>query len=137
MSHWCPKSQHHIRACLGGQNSAQSGLALLVTLILLLVLMVMGAGIANIASTQSDLVAAGGASYSSCIVEKLASTASLGIGNEVGTTNGYGLSTFTYTLRITATGNFNVPLTDNKINKTFWQSNSSRSILEVVVTYTP
>ena len=189
---------------------AQSGLALVVTLILLLVLMVMGAGIAYIASTQADLVAAvankpvsidagetcfdnalewldtsagkswvngtgapydlavtgnplsgktvladtvplgqtdsrntkfkdrmGRAGYSSCIVEKLASTASLGIGSEVGTTNGYGVSTFTYTIRMTAIGNFNVPLTGNSINKTFWQSNSSRSVLEVVVSYTP
>lgn len=191
-------------------DSSQSGLALVVTLILLLVLMVMGAGIAFIASTQSDLVAAvankpvsieagetcfdnaiewldtsagkswvngvgaqydlatagnplsgksvladtvplgqtdsrsakfkdrvGRASYSSCIVEKLASTASLGIGSEVGTTNGYGVSSFTYTIRMTAIGNFNVPLTGNAINKTFWQSNSSRSVLEVVVSYTP
>jgi len=80
---------------------------------------------------------AGRASYSSCIVEKLASTSSLGIGSEVGTSNGYGISTFTYTIRITAIGNYNVPLTGSVINKTFWQSNSSRSILEAVVQYTP
>lgn len=188
----------------------ESGLALVVTLILLLVLMVMGSGIAYIASIQSDLVAAvankplsieagetcfdnaiewmgtsagkswvngvgapydlattgnplngktiladtvplglsdarstkfkdraGRASYSSCIVEKLASTASLGIGTEVGTSNGYGVSTFTYTIRITATGNYNVPLSAGIINKAFWQSNSSRSVLEAVVQYTP
>lgn len=220
MSHWCPSKTPLIKATLSAHhaahqvavthNAAQSGLALVVTLILLLVLMVMGAGIAFIASTQSDLVAAvankpvsieagetcfdnaiewldtsagkswvngvgapydlaktgnplsgktvladtvplgqtdsrsakfkeraGRASYSSCMIEKLASTASLGIGTEVGTSNGYGLSTFTYTIRITAIGNFNVPLTGNQINKTFWQSNSSRSILEVVVSYTP
>jgi len=193
----------------GGLNN-QSGLALVVTLILLLVLMLMGGGIAYIASTQSDLVSAvankplsieagetcfdnaidwfatstgktwvngsglpydlaatgaplagktvladtiplgqtdsrsakfkdraGRASYSSCIVEKLASTSSLGIGSEVGTSNGYGISTFTYTIRITATGNYNVPLTGSVINKAFWQSNSSRSVLEAVVQYTP
>lgn len=58
MYHWCPS---HTRIAQDGLNpgcSAQSGLALVVTLILLLVLMVMGAGIAYIASTQSDLVAA-------------------------------------------------------------------------------
>lgn len=212
MSHWSPKSANllSMKSIATQHRSNQSGLALVVTLILLLVLMVMGAGIAYIASTQSDLVnavahkpvsieagetcfdnaiewldtsagkswvngtgaaydlasagnplsgktvladtvpigqtdtrsakfkdRAGKASYSSCIVEKLASTASLGIGTEVGTTNGYGVSTFTYTIRITAIGNFNVPLLGAKINKTFWQSNSSRSILEVVFSYTP
>lgn len=80
---------------------------------------------------------AGRASYSSCIVEKLASTSSLGIGSEVGTSNGYGVSTFTYTIRITAIGNYNVPLTGGVINKVFWQSNSSRTVLEAVVQYTP
>jgi Tfp pilus assembly protein PilX len=193
-----------------GDHSNQSGLALVVTLILLLVLMLMGSGIAYIASMQSDLVSAvankplsieagetcfdnaidwlgtsagkswvngsglpydlaavsaplagktvladtiplgqadsrsakfkdraGRASYSSCIVEKLASTSSLGIGSEVGTSNGYGVSTFTYTIRITAIGNYNVPLTGNVINKVFWQSNSSRTVLEAVVQYTP
>ena len=197
-------------ATLASVGHPESGLALVVTLILLLVLMVMGSGIAYIASIQSDLVAAvankplsieagetcfdnaiewmgtsagkswvngvgapydlatagnplngktiladtvplglsdarsakfkdraGRASYSSCIVEKLASTASLGIGTEVGTSNGYGVSTFTYTIRITATGNYNVPLSAGIINKAFWQSNSSRSVLEAVVQYTP
>jgi Tfp pilus assembly protein PilX len=194
----------------GRNRSNQSGLALVVTLIMLLVLMLMGGGIAYIASMQSDLVSAvankplsieagetcfdnaidwfatsagktwvngsglpydlaavsaplagktvladtiplgqadsrsakfkdraGRASYSSCIVEKLASTSSLGIGAEVGTSNGYGVSTFTYTIRITAIGNYNVPLTGSVINKVFWQSNSSRTVLEAVVQYTP
>lgn len=197
--------------CMRGLNrSNQSGLALVVTLIMLLVLMLMGGGTAYIASMQSDLVSAvankplsieagetcfdnaidwfatsagktwvngsglpydlaavsaplagktvladtiplgqadsrsakfkdraGRASYSSCIVEKLASTSSLGIGTEVGTSNGYGVSTFTYTIRITAIGNYNVPLTGGVINKVFWQSNSSRTVLEAVVQYTP
>ncbi len=188
----------------------QSGIALVVTLILLLVLMVMGAGISYLASMQSDLVSAvankpisieagetcfdnaiewlststgkswvngvgtaydlattggplsgktvladtipqgqadsrstkfkdraGRASYSSCIVQKLASTSSLGVGTEVGVSNGYGASTFTYTIKITALGNYNVPLTSGVINTQFWQSNSSRSALEAVVLYTP
>ena len=188
----------------------QSGIALVVTLILLLVLMVMGAGISYLASMQSDLVSAvankpisieagetcfdnaiewlststgkswvngvgtaydlattggplsgktvladtipqgqadsrstkfkdraGRASYSSCIVQKLASTSSLGVGTEVGVSNGYGASTFTYTIKITALGNYNVPLTGGAINTQFWQSNSSRSALEAVVQYTP
>ncbi len=192
------------------RSQEQSGIALVVTLILLLVLMVMGAGVSYIATMQSDLVAAvankpisieagetcfdnaiewfatsagnswikgvgtaydlaatgaplngktmladtiplgqtdarsakfkdraGRASYSSCLVQKLASTASLGIGNEVGTSNGYGVSTFTYTIKITSIGNYNVPLTGSAINTTFWQSNSSRSVLEAVVQYTP
>jgi hypothetical protein len=198
---------NRVKACL---DSAQSGIALAVTLILLLVLMTMGAGIAYIASIQSDLVSAvankplsieagetcfdnalewlstssgkswinsvgsaydlaatgnalngktvladtiplgqtdnrsaifktraGLASYSSCVIEKLSSTTSLGIGNEVGTSNGYGVSSFVYVLRITAIGNYNVPLTGSVINKSFWQSNSSRSVLEAVVQYTP
>ena len=80
---------------------------------------------------------AGRASYSSCIVQKLASTSSLGVGTEVGTSNGYGVSTFTYTVKITALGNYNVPLTGGAINPQFWQSNSSQSALEAVVQYTP
>jgi Tfp pilus assembly protein PilX len=192
------------------QLPQQSGIALVVTLILLLVLMVMGAGISYLASMQADLVSAvankpisieagetcfdnaiewfassagkswingvgaaydlaapggplntnsiltdtipqgqtdarsskfkdraGRASYSSCIVQKLASTSSLGVGTEVGTSNGYGVSTFTYTVKITAIGNYNVPLTSGVINTQFWQSNSSRSSLEAVVQYTP
>lgn len=209
MSPWCHKvicSQ----VKLSGSLPEQSGIALVVTLILLLVLMVMGAGISYLASMQSDLVSAvankpisieagetcfdnaiewfatsagkswingagaaydlastggalsgktvladtipqgqtdsrsakfkdraGRASYSSCIVQKLASTSSLGIGTEVGTSNGYGVSTFTYTVKITALGNYNVPLTGGAINTQFWQSNSSRSALEAVVQYTP
>jgi len=195
---------------LSGSLSEQSGIALVVTLILLLVLMAMGAGISYLASMQSDLVSAvankplsieagetcfdnaiewfstsagkswvngvgasydlaatggplsgktvladtipqgqadsrsakfkdraGRASYSSCIVQKLASASSLGVGTEVGVSNGYGASTFTYTIKITALGNYNVPLTGGAINTQFWQSNSSRSALEAVVQYTP
>lgn len=210
MCHLSPNTALQMRPSKAAIDAPESGLALVVTLILLLVLMVMGSGIAYIASVQSDLVSAvankplsieagetcfdnalewlgttpgkswvngvgtsydlaasgnalsgktiladtiplgqtdarsakfkdraGRASYSSCIIEKLASTASLGIGTEVGTSNGYGVSTFTYTVRITAIGNYNVPLSGGIINKTFWQSNSSRSTLEAVVQYTP
>lgn len=210
MCHLSPNAALQMRPSKAAIDAPESGLALVVTLILLLVLMVMGSGIAYIASVQSDLVSAvankplsieagetcfdnalewlgttpgkswvngvgtsydlaasgnalsgktiladtiplgqtdarsakfkdraGRASYSSCIIEKLASTASLGIGTEVGTSNGYGVSTFTYTVRITAIGNYNVPLSGGIINKTFWQSNSSRSTLEAVVQYTP
>jgi len=210
MFHLSPNAALQMRPSKAAIDAPESGLALVVTLILLLVLMVMGSGIAYIASVQSDLVSAvankplsieagetcfdnalewlgttpgkswvngvgtsydlaasgnalsgktiladtiplgqtdarsakfkdraGRASYSSCIIEKLASTASLGIGTEVGTSNGYGVSTFTYTVRITAIGNYNVPLSGGIINKTFWQSNSSRSTLEAVVQYTP
>jgi Tfp pilus assembly protein PilX len=188
----------------------QSGIALVITLILLLVLMAMGTGIAYIASMQSDLVAAvankpltteaaetcfdnaiewlstsagsiwvngvgnaydlaasgnplsgktvledtvslgqtdtrsakfqsraGLASYSSCVVQKLASATALGVGTEVGTSNGYGVSTFVYTIQITAIGNYNVPLTSGSINTSYWQSNSSRTTLSAVVYYTP
>jgi len=209
MSPWFLK---HMRTQLvsAAQLPQQSGIALVVTLILLLVLMVMGAGISYLASMQADLVSAvankpisieagetcfdnaiewfattagkswingvgaaydlaatggplntnsvladtiplgqtdarsakfkdraGRASYSSCIVQKLASTSSLGVGTEVGTSNGYGVSTFTYTVKITSVGNYNVPLTSGVINTQFWQSNSSRSSLEAVVQYTP
>ena len=209
MSPWYLKVKTS-QAKLSGSLPEQSGIALVVTLILLLVLMVMGAGISYLASMQSDLVSAvankpisieagetcfdnavewfstsagkswingvgaaydlaatggplsgktvladtipqgqtdsrsakfkdraGRASYSSCIVQKLASTASLGVGTEVGVSNGYGASTFTYTVKITALGNYNVPLTGGAINTQFWQSNSSRSALEAVVQYTP
>lgn len=210
MSPWCPNRIPQPGVARASIAHRQSGIALVVTLILLLVLMAMGTGIAYIASMQSDLVAAvankplsieaaetcfdnaiewlstsagstwvngvgsaydlaasgnplsgqtvladtvplgqtdtrsgkfqsraGMASYSSCVVQKLASTAALGVGTEVGTTNGYGVSTFVYSIRITATGNYNVPLTSGSINTGFWQSNSSRSILEAVVYYTP
>lgn len=78
---------------------------------------------------------AGRALYNSCVIEKVASTATYGIGSEIGTANGYGGSSFTYTVRITAIGNYNVAINAGSVNKTFWQSNSSRSILEAVVQY--
>lgn len=189
---------------------AESGLALVITLILLLVLMAMGAGIAYVASVQSDLVSAvankplsidaaetcfdnalewvaksegqawvnglgtaldlaangqalygqtalkdttplgqtdsrstkfkdraGRATYTSCIVEKIGSSTNGNSGNEIGTSNGYGASNFVYTIRITAIGNYNVSMNGSVINKNYWQSNSSKSVLEAVVQYTP
>lgn len=80
---------------------------------------------------------AGRASYSSCIVEKLSSTTNGNTGNEIGTSNGYGASSFVYVIRMTAQGDFNVPLNGNAIDTRFWQSGSSRSVVEAVVQYTP
>ena len=79
----------------------------------------------------------GRAAYSSCIVEKIASSTNGSSGNEIGSSNGYGSSTFVYTIRITSTGNYNVAFNGSIINSNFWQSNSSKSVLEAVVQYTP
>ena len=79
----------------------------------------------------------GRALYSSCIVEKISSTTTRGTGYEIGTSNGYGVSSFVYTIRITAIGHFNVALNAGAIDQNYWQSNSSRSTLEAVVEYTP
>ena len=202
MSLWSPDSFQ--------QLPAQSGLAMVISLILLLVITVMGVGIAYVASVQSDLVAAvvnkplsidasetcfdnaiewlskpggqnwvnglgspldlaarggplagnsvlgdtvplgqsdsrtskfkdrvGRASYSSCVVEKVSSSTNGSSGNEIGSSNGYGSSTFVYVVRITANGNFNVAMNGSVIDKNYWQSNSSKSVLEAVVQYTP
>lgn len=191
-------------------HSAQSGIAMVISLILLLVITAMGLGIAYVATVQSDMVAAiankpvsieaadtcfdhvlewlqkpagqswvngeglpldlavkggplagktlqadtvplgqsdsraaafmdraGRASYSSCIVEKLSSTTNGNTGNEIGTSNGYGSSNFVYVIRLTAQGDFNVPLNGSAIDTRFWQSGSSRSVVEAVVQYTP
>ena len=201
MSPWFP--EHHVAA-------QQSGIAMVVALILLLVITLMGMGIAYVATVQSDMVSAvvnkplsidaaetcfdnavewlsttsgktwvngvgaaqdlaatggplssnstlidttplgqadsrstlfkqraGSASYSSCIVEKLSSSTNGNTGNEIGTSNGYGASTFVYVIRITAIGGFNVPMNGQLIDTTRWQSGASRSIVEAVVQYTP
>jgi Tfp pilus assembly protein PilX len=80
---------------------------------------------------------AGRAAYSSCIVEKISSSTNGNSGNEIGSSNGYGSSTFVYVIRITSTGNYNVAFNGSMINSNFWQSNSSKSVLEAVVQYTP
>uniref|UniRef100_B1XUC8 Uncharacterized protein n=1 Tax=Polynucleobacter necessarius subsp. necessarius (strain STIR1) TaxID=452638 RepID=B1XUC8_POLNS len=77
------------------------------------------------------------ASYTSCVVEKISSSTNGNSGNEIGSSNGYGSSTFVYVVRITANGNYNVVMNGSIINPTFWQSNSSKSVLEAVVQYTP
>lgn len=202
MSPWSPDAMPSI--------SAQSGIAMVISLILLLVITAMGAGLAYVANTQSELVAAvvnkplsidasetcfdnaiewlsttsgkswvnglgsplnlaatggplagktvlgdtapigqadtrstkfkdkaGRSTYTSCIVEKISSSTNGNSGNEVGSSNGYGTSTFVYVVRITATGNHNVAMNGSVIDKKFWQSNSSKSVLEAVVQYTP
>ncbi len=202
MSPWSPDTVPHI--------TSQSGLALVVSLILLLVITAMGVGIAYVASVQSDLVAAvvnkplsidasetcfdnaiewlskpagqtwvngqgspvdlaasggplagktvlgdtvplgqtdtrspkfkdraGRAAVTSCVIEKISSSTNGNSGNEIGSSNGYGSSSFVYTVRITANGNYNAPMNGNVIDKNFWQSNSSKSVLEAVVQYTP
>ena len=209
MSPWSPDSQMIATHALT-YVSGQSGLALVVSLVLLLVLTAMGMGLAYVASVQSDLVAAvankplsidasetcfdnavewlskpagqswvnglgapldlavsggplagktvlgdtvpvgqsdsrsvqfkaraGRAAYSSCIVEKISSSTNGSSGNEIGSSNGYGVSNFVYTIRMTAVGNYNVAFNGSAINPNFWQSNSSKSVLEAVVQYTP
>jgi hypothetical protein len=80
---------------------------------------------------------AGRATYTSCVVEKISSSTNGNTGNEIGSSNGYGLSTFVYIVRITANGNYNIAMSGSVIDKNFWQSNSSKSVLEAVVQYTP
>lgn len=202
MSLWSPETISPV--------SAQSGMAMVICLILLLVITAMGASLAYVASMQSDMVAAvvnkplsidasetcfdnaiewlstsagkswvnglgspmdlaasggplsgktvlgdtiplgqtdqrstkfkaraGRASYTSCVVEKISSSTNGNTGNEIGSSNGYGSSTFVYVIRITANGNYNVAMNGSLIDKSYWQSNSSKSVLEAVVQYTP
>lgn len=202
MSPWSPDAMTPI--------TAQSGIAMVISLILMLVITAMGVGLAYVASVQSELVAAvvnkplsidasetcfdnaiewlsttsgkswvnglgtplnlaavgaplvgktllgdttpigqadtrsnkfkdkaGRSTYSSCIVEKISSSTNGSSGNEIGSSNGYGVSTFTYVVRITATGNHNVAMNGSVVDKNLWQSNSSKSVLEAVVQYTP
>ena len=201
MSHWSPESS------IAGQ---QSGIAMVVALILLLVITLMGVGIAYVATVQSDMVAAvvnkplsidaaetcfdnavewlsttsgrtwvngvgaqqdlaisggplsgnstlldttpvgqgdnrsavfkqraGNAGYTSCIVEKISSSTNGNTGNEIGTSNGYGASTFVYVIRITAIGAYNVAMNGQAMDSSLWQSGASRSVVEAVVQYTP
>lgn len=79
----------------------------------------------------------GRSTYTSCIVEKISSSTNGNTGNEIGTSNGYGVSTFVYVIKITSTGNYDALMSGTSINPVFWQSNSSRSVLEAVVQYTP
>jgi Tfp pilus assembly protein PilX len=79
----------------------------------------------------------GRATYTSCIVQKISSSTNGNTGNEIGTSNGYGVSSFVYVIRITSVGNYDAPMSGSVINPLFWQSNSSRTVLEAVVQYTP
>ena len=201
MSHWFPEST---------AMTQQSGIAMVVALLLLLVITLMGMGIAYVATVQSDMVSAvvnkplsidaaetcfdnavewlstssgkswvngvgaqqdlaavggplhtnsvlidttpvgagdsrgaifkqraGSASYTSCIVEKISSTTNGSSGNEIGTSNGYGASSFVYVIRITAVGGYNVAMSGQSIDTSAWQSGASRSVVEAVVQYTP
>ena len=201
MSHWFPESS---------VVNPQSGIAMVVALILLLVITLMGMGIAYMATVQSDMVAAvvnkplsidaaescfdnavewlsttpgktwvngvgaqqdlavaggplngnsmlidttpvgqsdtrsavfkqraGNAGYTSCMVEKVSSSTNGNTGNEIGTSNGYGASTFVYVIRITAVGGYNVAMNGQTIDTIRWQSAASRSVVEAVIQYTP
>lgn len=77
------------------------------------------------------------ASYSSCIVEKLTTITADGIGNEIGTPRTYNASNLTFTIRITAVGQYNISTLSGAIKAIFWKSNASQSTLEAVVLYTP
>ena len=77
------------------------------------------------------------AQYHSCIVEKAASTTTRGEGYEIGTSNGYGVSNFTYTIRMTAVGDVNLQTTNGIVNPSSWLAQSGRSTLEAVIDYTP
>lgn len=79
----------------------------------------------------------GRATYTSCIVQKISSSTNGNTGNEIGTSNGYGVSNFVYVIRITSIGNYDAPMSGNVVDPLFWQSNSSRTVLEAVVQYTP
>ncbi len=208
MYRWFPETPQVPLAA--GFSHNQSGMAMVITLIMLLVLTMMGLGIAYVANREADEVAAvvnkpmsmqagetcfdkamewlstsngqgwvngvgaaydlagtggplkgytvqwdtvptgqsdtrsqifqkqaGQAVVSSCVVEKLSSSTNGSTGNEIGTSNGYGASNFVYLIKITAIGNFNVAMNGSAINTQYWQSNSSRSVLEAVVQYIP
>ena len=210
MFRWSPEPLSVMQHLPQSTTGAQSGIAMVISLILLLVITAMGLGIAYVATVQSDMVAAvankpvsieaadtcfdhalewiqkpagqswvngeglpldlaanggplagktlmadtipmgqndnrtaafvdraGRATYSSCLVEKLSSTTNGNTGNEIGTSNGYGSSNFIYVIRITAQGDYNVPLIGSVVDTRFWQSGSSRSVVEAVVQYTP
>lgn len=81
--------------------------------------------------TQNAKDRVGRSDFSSCIVEKLSTNTNGSTGNEIGTSNGYGDSSFVYTIKITAVGNYSVPTGINAL----WQPNTSKSVLEAVVQY--
>ena len=74
---------------------------------------------------------------SSCQIQKLASATTRGTGSEVGTLTSYGTSSLTYTIKVTATGNFNIIMSGSSINPLYWQANSSKTTVEAVFDYAP
>ncbi len=93
----------------------------------------------GLSDTRSTLAKdrASRAQFHSCVLEKAASTTTRGVGYEIGTSNGYGVSSFVYTIRMTAIGDVNVQTNGSLINPTYWQPHSGRSTLEMVLDYTP
>jgi hypothetical protein len=77
------------------------------------------------------------AQYHLCMVEKAASSTTRGEGYEIGTSNGYGVSSFTYTIRMTAVGDFSLQSSNGVVNPSSWGAQSGRSTLEAVIDYTP
>jgi Tfp pilus assembly protein PilX len=75
--------------------------------------------------------------FSNCIIQKLASTTIRGTGSEVGSSSAYGASSLSYTIKVTATGNFNILMSGNAINPLYWQPNSSKTKIEAVFDYVP
>ena len=79
---------------------------------------------------------AGRGGFKSCVIQKVAATSITGVGKEIGTCDN--CSNLSYTVKITADGNFNVQYnSDGTINSKYWNSNSSRSLLEIVLDYIP
>lgn len=210
MFRWSPDSKF-LTDCMPQGRHSQTGITMVVSLIMLLVITVMGLGIAYVAIVQSDMVAAvvnkpvsieaadtcfdhaiewlskpdgqlwingegatldlvanggplektnkvlsdtvpvgktdartsdfikkvGSAGYTSCSVNKVSSSTNGSTGNEIGTSNGYGASSFVYVISITAQGEYNVPLVNGVVDSFSWNSASSRSIVEAFVQYTP
>jgi Tfp pilus assembly protein PilX len=92
-------------------------------------------GVADNRNTELKNMAGRGA-FKSCIIQKVAATSITGVGKEIGTCDS--CSNLSYTVKITADGNFNVQYnSDGTINSKYWSSNSSRSLLEVVLDYIP
>lgn len=75
--------------------------------------------------------------FSNCIIQKLASTTIRGTGSEVGSSSAYGASSLSYTIKVIATGNFNILMSGNTINPLYWQPNSSKTKIEAVFDYVP
>lgn len=75
--------------------------------------------------------------FSSCVIQKLASTTIRGTGSEIGSSTAYGASTLSYTIKVTATGNFNILMSGGTINPLYWQPNSSKTKIEAVFDYIP